>query len=71
MRKGDHGRRAVPPGRDTYAVGDRVVCNGVFGSVVSVDPDRGTVGIKWGDGAYYVVWSENALGMRRAFPWEN
>ena len=70
MRENGGGRGEVPAGSDTYAPGDRVICNGVAGTIVSVDHERGTVGICWGDGSYYVVWSENALGMRRLWPWE-
>jgi hypothetical protein len=70
MRESGEGRDALQAGGYAYTPGDRVVCNGVFGDVVSVDPAAGTVGIRWGDGSYYVVWSSNALGMRKVWPWE-
>lgn len=79
MRESDNGRDEVfpwsdAPGPPVYAVGD-AICNSYQppsrGTVVSVDAETATMGVKWDDGdGGAIVYPTNATYLRKAMPWE-
>jgi hypothetical protein len=64
-----------PEATPAYAVGNRV-CNSYkppsYGTVVSVDDENATMGVKWDDGSYPITYPMDATYLKKEerFPWE-
>lgn len=64
--------RSDAPG-PSYAVGDTVYNSyqpPSRGTIVSVDAETATMGVKWDDGSSAITYPMDATYLRKGFPWE-